>query len=73
MPNPRSPSQPLQLDPEQMRRLGYAIVDMLVEHERSLPDKPVTRVLDWASSRDKLGQPFSEGGQPPEAVLDILD
>ncbi|MCP5116315.1 MAG: aminotransferase class V-fold PLP-dependent enzyme [bacterium] len=66
----KPPSNPLQLAPEEMRRLGYAIVDMLVEHERTLAGKPVTRVLDWKASRDKLGGGFPEKGRAPGEVLD---
>lgn len=64
--------RPLQLPPEEMRRLGYAIIDMLVEHEQQLRDKPVTRVVDWKASRRKLGDPFPEEGEAPEAVLERL-
>ena len=59
----------LQLSSEEMRRLGYAVVDMLVEHERTLREKPVTRVVDWKSSREKLGGAFREEGRPAEEVL----
>ena len=43
----------LQLPSEELRALGYRIVDMLVEHDRALRDKPVTRTLDWEAAKAK--------------------
>ena len=34
---------PLAVDPETMRRLGYEAVDWLVERATGLPDEPVIR------------------------------
>lgn len=63
----------LQLPAEQMRRLGYRIVDMLVEQEQQLRDQPVVGLTDWTSAREKFGQPFPEEGLEPEAVLEKLE
>ncbi|MCW5979303.1 MAG: hypothetical protein KIT09_14605 [Bryobacteraceae bacterium] len=63
----------LQLTDEATRALGYRIVDLLIDHHRALRDKPVTNVLDWETSRARLGEPFAEEGVPPEQVLDKLE
>ena len=63
----------LELTSDELRALGYKIVDLLVEHNRTLRDKPVTRVLDWESSHAKLGEPFAEDGVPPDVLLEKLE
>lgn len=60
----------LQLPPEQLRRIGYRIVDLLVEHEQSLPDKPVVQMLDGRAARKRVREPFSEQGLAPEAAIE---
>lgn len=67
------PASRLQLAPDELRRLGYRIVDLLVEHEQSLPGKPVTHVLDWRSAQERLRDPFPEQGLPPERVLEEVE
>ncbi len=63
----------LQLAPEELRRLGYRIIDLLVEHERSLPGKAVTRALDPRAARERLRKPFPEQGVAPETALDEIE
>ncbi len=70
-PEPRL-HEAIELERDEMRRLGYLAVDMLVEHLENLRGKTVTRIDDWASSRSRLGEPFGEEGLPVEAVLDKL-
>lgn len=38
-----TPANRIELEPEAMRRLGYAVIDMLVEHASGLPDALVGR------------------------------
>ena len=63
----------LALSSDELRSLGYRIVDMLVEHDRTLRDKTVTRILDWEDSKTKLGEPFAEEGVPPDVLLEKLE
>ncbi len=56
--------EPLSLPPEEMRRLGYAVVDRIVEHIEGLPDAPPLRVGDPDALQESLG------GPPPEAPGD---
>ena len=67
MPPPPSPS--LQLSREAMRDFGYRIVDMLVDHFDTLPDKPVTEMADRSTLEQLLREPIPEQGAPPEDVL----
>src|SRR5689334_19999846 len=68
MPN----NQKLQLTRDEMRDLGYRIVDQLVEHFATLTDKPVMHVTPRAELEPRLREPLPE--QPAEipALLDQL-
>lgn len=63
----------LELPPEELRKLGYRIVDLLVERTATLPDRPVT---GWGS-RERLEALFREpppdGPRDPEEVLARLE
>ena len=69
MPDPDS----LTLSPEEMRALGYRVVDILVEHFETLPQKPVTRKADRASMEARLREDLPEGGTDPLVVLDQVE
>lgn len=61
--------RPLEMDPEAMRRLGYAAVDAVIERARTLGSD-----VPWrgASSRELaplLAEPCPETGRDPDAVL----
>ena len=58
---------PLALTPEQMREMGYAVVDMLVARIESLRDGPVLQTDSLAAMRERLG------AQPPSAANDFAD
>lgn len=66
---PPDPSPTLQLSREAMRDFGYRIVDMLVDHFDTLPDKPVTEMADRSTLEQLLREPIPEQGAPPEDVL----
>ncbi len=63
---------PLSLPPDEVRRLGYRVVDMIVDHVETLPEKPVSTVGTRAELEDSLWEPPPEQGAPPDAVLDQL-
>lgn len=75
---PESPARPeapagaagLCLTPDQMRALGYRVVDAIVEHFEKLPDKPPSRRRTRAALEALLREPPPEHGQPVEAVLE---
>src|SRR4051812_16365006 len=63
---------PLSLPPEEMRRLGYRVVDRIVEHLGELRELPPIRVGDAAELRAALGGPPPEAPGDPDAALDAL-
>src|ERR671914_2447801 len=62
----------LSLPPEEMRRLGYRVVDRIVEHFETVGDEPPIRVGDAAELRAALGGPPPEEPSDPDAALDAL-
>ncbi len=61
----------LTLDAETMRRLGHAVVDMLVERSADSGGPPIVRATR-AEMEERLREPPPETGQPIEAVLGQL-
>jgi glutamate/tyrosine decarboxylase-like PLP-dependent enzyme len=55
-----------------MRRLGYRVVDRIVEHLVELRDLPPIRTGDAAELRAGLGGPPPEAPGDPDAALDAL-
>ena len=62
---------PLSLPPDELRRLGYHVVDRLVEHLQSLGDKPPLPPLDPDWSAGSI-PPCPDGPTDPQAALDFL-
>ncbi len=52
-----------------MRRLGYQVVDMLVEHIANVHEKPVTRNKDRATLARLLHEPPPNDGQDLDTIL----
>jgi glutamate/tyrosine decarboxylase-like PLP-dependent enzyme len=63
---------PLSLPPEDMRRLGYRVVDRIVEHLERLDQMPPVRTGDAEALRERLGGPPPEQPGDPDAELDVL-
>src|SRR5262245_9829700 len=64
---------PLELDPEQMRRMGYEVVDRLVERIASLGDGPVLRTASRAEMAARIAGPPPAGPQDFSTLLDRLE
>ena len=62
----------IQLPPEEMRRLGYRVVDLLVEHFAHLHDDPVGRKGERPELEAKLREPIPEEPGDPDAILDTV-
>jgi glutamate/tyrosine decarboxylase-like PLP-dependent enzyme len=62
----------LELTSEEMRGLGYRIVDQIVEHFEALASKPVMRVSPRAELEAELREPLPERPTPVDALLDQL-
>jgi aromatic-L-amino-acid/L-tryptophan decarboxylase len=63
---------PLSLPPDEMRRLGYRVIDRIVEHFERLDSEPPLRVGDAADLLARLGGPPPEAPGDPDAALDAL-
>ena len=62
----------LSLDPEEMRRLGYRVIDRIVDHLGELRELPPIRVGDADELRAAVGGPPPEPPGEPDAALDAL-
>jgi aromatic-L-amino-acid decarboxylase len=65
-------SSPLDLDRAQMRRLGYAVVEVVAEHLATLREQPVFGLADRAETQRLLAAPPSESGADFDALLQTL-
>ncbi|MDB5692934.1 MAG: gadB [Alphaproteobacteria bacterium] len=62
----------LQLSTEEMRRLGYAVVDALVAHEEGLADGPVGRRAPREALELLLREPVPEAPGDPLAMIERI-
>src|SRR5262252_738072 len=62
----------LELTSEEMRSLGYRIVDQIVEHFETLANQPVTHVSPRVELEAELREPLPEGPTPVDTLLDQL-
>jgi glutamate/tyrosine decarboxylase-like PLP-dependent enzyme len=62
----------LQLTADEMRSLGYRIIDQIVEHFETLASKPVMRVSPRAELEAKLREPLPEHPADINSLLDQL-
>ncbi len=64
---------PLELDAEQMRRMGYAVVDLLVRRIAGLADGPVLTIASRAEMEARVDEPAPAGGHDFDGLLERLD
>ncbi len=62
----------LDLPPEEMRRLGYRVIDEIVDHWSSLDGQPTVAVGQADALREALGGPPPDAPGDPDAALDRL-
>ena len=62
----------LELTSEEMRSLGYRVVDQIVEHFETLANQPVTHVSPRVELEAGLREPLPEGPTPVDTLLDQL-
>jgi len=63
----------LQLSSEEMRRLGYRVVDLIVDHFAEGDEGGLGRAPDRQEMEDRLREPLPEEGTDPDAVLDQVE
>ena len=68
-----NPRDQLKLSPEDMRDLGYRIIDMLVDYTGAQAQFPVTRALDHATFEEILNEPLPEAGTDWQDVLEQFE
>jgi glutamate/tyrosine decarboxylase-like PLP-dependent enzyme len=64
---------PLTLAPDEMRRIGYRVVDILVNHFVDVSEKPVTRRVGRSSLDARLREPIPRAPSDPVALLDGVE
>jgi len=62
----------LELTSEEMRSLGYRIVDQIVEYFETLANQPVTHVSPRVELEAELREPLPEEATPVDTLLDQL-
>lgn len=55
---------------EEIRRVGYRVVDLIAEHLTALPDGPVWQPYPPAQARALMDAPLPESGQDADVLLD---
>jgi len=64
----------LELTPEEMRSVGYRVIDILVEHFSTMKDKPVGAKAEPAQIRPMLASmPLSDAPCDPHRLLDTIE
>jgi len=66
-------NEKLHFTPEEMRKMGYQVVDRIVDHLCQLPDKPVTRNSSPSQLEKALGESLPEQGISFEKIMQQLD
>jgi aromatic-L-amino-acid/L-tryptophan decarboxylase len=61
------------LDPDEFRRLGYAVVDWVAAYRAGLPARPVRPDVAPGDVRRALGELLPDGPLPLDALLGELD
>ena len=62
----------MKLAHEEMRKFGYRVIDLLIEHFETLPDKSATRNLRRGELEARFREPMPQTGNLPEKVLTEL-
>ncbi|WP_372365260.1 aspartate aminotransferase family protein [Candidatus Uabimicrobium sp. HlEnr_7] len=62
----------LEFSPQEMKKMGYQVIDMIVDHWTNFPQKRAATTASRGEMRKKLSQSFSETPIPFEEMLSIL-
>jgi len=67
-PDPARPA----IEPEDLRRLGYRAVDLVVDHLAGIRARPVFQAMSPDERQALLEQPLPIDGAPPDEILDQI-
>ena len=62
----------LTLTPDEMRKLGYEVIDMIIDHFETLSEKPVLNIASPDDLKEHLDRALPEHPTAFEAVLSII-
>ena len=68
-----SPRDQIKLSSDEMREMGYHIIDMLVDYNGAQAQFPVTRALDHVTFDEILSEPLPENGSSWQDVLEQFE
>ena len=68
-----NPRDQLKLSADEMREMGYRIIDMLVDYTGAQAQFPVTRALDHATFEEILNEPLPEAASDWQDVLEQFE
>ncbi len=68
-----SPRDQIKLEADEMREMGYRIIDMLVDYNGAQSQFPVTRALDQVTFDEILSEPLPENGSSWQDVLEQFE
>lgn len=71
--SPATRTPPLQLAPEEMRELGYRVVDLIVGHLAGLRDERISVQRPRAELDARIGTGFAEEPTPANEVLALVE
>jgi len=58
--------------PDEIKRVGYRVIDLVAEYLTTLPEKPVFRPVPRELAAKRLDSAPPESGQTPDAILDAF-
>jgi aromatic-L-amino-acid decarboxylase len=67
--NPDGPASEWEWSADEIKRVGYQVVDLIAEHLTTLPDRPVFRPFPQELAASFLDSPPPAAGQTPDEVL----
>ena len=68
-----SPRQALEFSSDEMREIGYRVIDMLVDYHDGRAEKPVVEALDYEALEAILREPLPRAGMPWREALDQFE
>ena len=69
---PKIMSKTLQLSPEEMKTLGYTVIDQIVAHYEQVPTKPVSRKRTRHEMEALFKEPVPTKGEEPQPLIERL-